>query len=571
MPSIFKNIINNFLEFHSDEASPDRYKKLRRNITILMIIITTVPLLVMASVNYHQYNTRLTDEIVNPLRAISNKSKHSIELFLNERLSTIRFIESLFSFEQLSDKKALNSIFRVLSLEFKGFIDISLIDKTGKLRNYAGHYVLPTGDYSQEKWFHEVSIRGTYVSEVFTGYRGYPHISMAVQHMTKNEEIWILRATIDIKQFESIIRAMGLEAESDAFLVRNNILQTHSKYYGKVLEKCPIPIPERGFGTTITEITDPDGRNIFMSSIYFEESDYVLVIIKPRSVLFKSWYTLKTDLFAITIISIIMIIIIAFKLSEALVKNIQEADEKREMAFREVQHSQKLSSIGRLAAGVAHEINNPMAIINEKAGLMNDLIDFSPDFENKEKFLNLTGSIIQSVERCKKITHRLLGFAKRLEVVFENLDLNNVITEGLGFLESEAKHRNIEIRTNFSENLPRISADKGQLHQVFLNIITNGMVALDDGGTITIATWDQDKDTVGVSITDNGCGMSKETMKHIFEPFFTTKKDYGTGLGLPITYGIIQKIGGTIKVESEENKGTTFYIYLKKNFDNPNI
>ena len=152
-----------------------------------------------------------------------------------------------------------------------------------------------------------------------------------------------------------------------------------------------------------------------------------------------------------------------------------------------------------------------------------------------------------------------------IEAVYEKLDLNEVIVEVLGFLEKEALYREVKLDLKLSESLPKISSDVGQLQQVFLNIITNSLAAVDDGGTVIITSWIKSDEMIAVSVEDNGCGMSKETVSHIFEPFFTTKKGYGTGLGLPITYGIVEKLGGKIEVNSTEGKGTTFTVLLKIN------
>jgi two-component system NtrC family sensor kinase len=294
-------------------------------------------------------------------------------------------------------------------------------------------------------------------------------------------------------------------------------------------------------------------------------AEYSLVIVKPKSVVLKSRYTLQSEMFFILIGSAVLIIIAVIKISAFLVSQIKRADERRESAFRELEHTQKLSSIGRLAAGVAHEINNPMAIVDQKAGLMKDLIKFGPDFKDKEKFLTLTSSIINSVERCKMITHRLLGFARRMEITFELLDVNEVIREVLGFLEKEAMYRRILLNLELSKDLPLIPSDKGQLQEVFLNIITNSFAAVEDGGEISITSKVESNELLAIAIKDNGCGMSQETLSHIFEPFFSTKKGSGTGLGLPITYGIIKKMGGDFKVESRLGKGTNFIVFLKTN------
>ena len=256
-------------------------------------------------------------------------------------------------------------------------------------------------------------------------------------------------------------------------------------------------------------------------------------------------------------------------MTDVLVKRVKEADEKREVAFREVQHTHKLSSIGRLAAGVAHEINNPLAIINEKAGLMKDLIE--SNFEDRNRFLALIGSILQSVERCRAVTHRLLGFARRMEVQFEMINLNELIEEVLGFLEKEALYRNINFRLQLSEELLPISSDRSQLQQVFLNILTNALAAVADGGRISITTWEKEDATICASFQDNGCGMSKKTLSQIFEPFFTTKKEYGTGLGLSIVKKAVESLNGRITVYSEEGKGTAFHIYFPRPASQSNL
>ncbi|MFH2133103.1 MAG: ATP-binding protein [bacterium] len=564
--SIGKWIKQSFLFDADDVASPVRYQLLKRNIIVIMITITFVPLLSMALINYHQYQTSLKSEIVEPLRLLSNKTVHSFELFLEERLSTIRSIASMSSFADLSDKQKINRYYRILKKEFGGFVDLGIIDNNGIQVAYAGPYDLVGRDYSKQSWFHEVKVRGFFISDVFLGYREFPHIAIAVQQFQENGLGWMLRATIDTKKFDSIIASIGLDSEGDVFLVnRSGVLQTQSKYYGNVLEPCQLDLPLKNWGTQVVDITDRGGREMLLSFTNFRNHDYALVVVKPKSVILKSWYTLKSEMFFIFIGSVILIVLVVIRVANLLVNRIYVADQRRESAFRELENTQKLSSIGRLAAGVAHEINNPMAIINQKAGLMKDLLELNGGFKHHEKFQDLTNAILQSVDRCKNITHRLLGFARRMEVMVETLDINEVVKEVLGFLEKEALYRKVSLELQLDEKLPQISSDKGQLQQVFLNILTNSLAAVEDEGHIIIRSRAEAPDRIAVSIEDNGCGMSPETLSHIFEPFFTTKKGYGTGLGLPITYGIIKKLGGDLKVQSTEGKGTIFTITLKPN------
>jgi two-component system NtrC family sensor kinase len=548
------------------DSSVDRYRLFQRNIRILMIVLTIVPLFMMALINYHQYQSSLKQEMIEPTKLLVSKTRHSFEFFLNERQSLIKSISYFYSLNDLCDEKRLNHILFILKKEFVGFVDLGLINGSdGRQMCYVGPYNLLGKNYANQDWFQEVTLKGTYISDVFMGYRKFPHIAIAVQRLEENGKSWILRTTIDTTMFDNLIAAMGLDAESDAFILnKEGIFQTNSRLYGKVLEQCPLKIPTGGQATYVDERKDPSGKDVFLTYTHFSYPDYTLVIVKPKSTVLKTWYALKSDLFLVFLASSVLIVIVVFRLTGIMVNRIKEADQNRELAFRELQHHHKLSSIGRLAAGVAHEINNPLAIINEKAGLINDIIQYTPDFAQKEKFSALVGAILQSVSRCRTITHRLLGFAKRMEVEVEALDINELVEEVLGFMEKEALYRNIDIGLELAKDLPKIDSDRGQLQQVFLNILNNAMAAVEDEGRIVIATWEKDADTVAVSIQDNGCGMSEETLRHIFEPFFTTKREHGTGLGLSITYGIVKKLGGDIELKSKEHEGTTFKIFLPK-------
>jgi len=563
-----KNLWTRFtkgLLHNSDDDTVNRYRILRRNIFILMILITIIPLTIMAVIYQHEYQSSIKKEIVIPMQTLTNKTKHTFELFFEERLSVIRFITASYSFEELSDQKNLNRIFEALMDEYCCLVDLGLINKKGIQLSYSGPYEFLGKNYSKQSWFQEVLVKGNYISDVFKGYRQFPHVAIAVLRRTEEGRYLILRSTIDTSKFDDIITSMELDQESDAFLInRDGIIQTSSRFYGKVLDQYPVPFPRGNYGPIVVEETDPQNRKMLIAYAPLTRADYIMVLAKQRSALLKPWYTLRSKMLFAFAISVVTIILVVFKLTDTVVKRVKDADEKRELAYREIQHTHKLSSIGRLAAGVAHEINNPMAIINEKAGLMKDLVAYDDQFRKKEKFLGLTDSILQSVERCKGITHRLLGFARRMEVQLVELDVNELIQETLGFLDKEALHRNIELKLQFTDNLPYIFSDRGQMQQVFLNILSNAFAAVEDKGQIVITSWEEDSDTVGVSIRDNGSGMSEETISNIFDPFFTTKRKGGTGLGLAITYGIVKKMGGEIKVTSKQGEGTIFTVYLPK-------
>jgi two-component system NtrC family sensor kinase len=262
---------------------------------------------------------------------------------------------------------------------------------------------------------------------------------------------------------------------------------------------------------------------------------------------------------------VLLIVIGAYFTTRAMMKELVRMEQKRAASDEVAMQSSKMAALGKMAAGIAHEINNPLAVIGEKAGWMKDLLGMEDvaGSENFQELLDAVNKIEYHVVRAKTVTHRLLGFARRMEPLTERLNINTVLDESIDFLENEARYRNIDIQTNYAPDLPLTTSDQSQLQQVFLNIINNGIDAIGKDGEIIITTRITKNNEICVVISDNGPGMPKDVLQKIFDPFFTTKEvGKGTGLGLSISYSIMEKLGGRIMVASEEGQGTTFTIYL---------
>ena len=551
-------------DFPHYAEGPERYNLLRKNFVFIVCATAIIPLLLMAAINYYQYQSVLKEEIVKPLRRLITSTKHTLELFLSERESTLRLLIRERTFEELSNQTRLNFIFQSLKAEFPEFVDLGLIDASGLQRSYSGPYELKGRNYSDQDWFQEVQLRGVYVSNVFLGYRKFPHFVIAIKRDTAEGNFYVLRATIDTEKFNQLISTITLRRGSDIFLMdREGVLQTPSRHHGNVLEKVSLPVPPMSQEAVITSTEDKHGEHL-LGYAYLRGGNFILVLLKEPGEVMAGWFALKSELLLVLVVSVTVILIVSLRATGLMVDRIREADQKRESMHAEMEHTGKLASLGRLAAGVAHEINNPLAIINEKAGLMKDLVDFSQEYQDREKLMSQVDSILRSVNRCREITHRLLGFAKRMDVKVETIHLNELLQEVFGFLEKEAFHRNIKVSFNLASDLAPIAHDRGQLQQVFLNIINNAFEAVEDGGNISIATRENEKDqgTVEVAIADDGRGIHPDDLKHIFDPFYSKGKEQGTGLGLSISYGIIAKCGGDIRVESKVGKGSTFTVVL---------
>jgi signal transduction histidine kinase len=216
----------------------------------------------------------------------------------------------------------------------------------------------------------------------------------------------------------------------------------------------------------------------------------------------------------------------------------------------------KLSSLGRMAAGIAHEINNPLAGILLYSS---NLVKKVPETGPLKKGLEV---IIHETVRCRGIIQDLLEFSKKREPVKVLADLNGVINKALSILDNEFRLNRISVEKRLSENLPNVLIDVNQIEQVFINFFMNAIEAIHGQGQITVRSYaDEDNSGVVVEIEDSGMGIPQEHLNRIFEPFFSTKPK-GTGLGLAVNYGLIQKHGGQIKVSSQPGHGTAITIRL---------
>jgi len=259
------------------------------------------------------------------------------------------------------------------------------------------------------------------------------------------------------------------------------------------------------------------------------------------------------------------------KIEQAVDKRIRKSEKKKEQDFRTKMEQQmiateRLASLGTLAAGVAHEINNPLAIIREAAGWIKSILEKEEmaHMPRKGDFERALGKIENGVERVRRITHQLLGSVKQTDSTISEVDLKELLEETVAFLQKEAADKGVHIIQKMGSGSGVIWTDPYKLRQVLINIINNAVHATQTGGeiTATIETFDEQ---VAIHITDTGKGIPREHLEKIFEPFFSTKPPgEGTGLGLFVSRSIIDKLGGRIDVESWLGQGTRFSIRLPR-------
>ncbi|MDM8537353.1 ATP-binding protein [Desulfobacterales bacterium HSG17] len=541
------------------------FRKMWKMTVCIMSVVTLIPLIIITLIDYNYTQRSIESESLLRTARITSNAKRTLSFFLAERKSALDFLIHDNSFENLNNEKHLSKVLYDLQKAFGGgFEDLGVIDAEGRQQTYVGPYNLKGKDYSTQPWFKKVVESGIYISDVFMGFRKVPHLVIAVKYEIIDGPFYVLRSSINTSRFNDQLSQLELSGRGDSFVINDRgIIQTPTRYYGKVLEKYPIEVPEYSEKTQVIEKNDPKGDKLVIGYAYISGTPFILMVIKQKAELMKIWRQTRLSLIGFLTVSITIIMIVILEVATFLVNSLYMTDQKRLTNLHEIEYDSKMASIGRLAAGIAHEINNPLAIINEKAGLIKDLFVFKKEYSNDPRLLSVINSIIYSVERCGIITKRLLAFARHSDVNIQSFHLKELIREVLSFTGKEAEYRSICVRVEIPDEIPEIESDRSKLQQIFLNLANNAFAAMSTDECLYISAKLDEKGFVVVKVADDGCGISEADISRVFEPFFSTKTQKGgTGLGLSITYNLVHELGGRIEVQSEEGKGTEFLVTL---------
>jgi len=550
------------------------YRALMRNIVLIIISVSFIPLILVSSTIYYQFRTSYREKVYAHLRDLVEYHTHHIDSFLREKLGDIRFLSDSFGYDRLSNESFLQEQLASLQKDYGPvFVDLGVVNADGKQIAYAGPFKLYKVHYSDAEWFQQAMQRQYFISDVFLGLRGLPHFIVAVK-TSRNGHTWILRSTIDFVAFNNLVESIRLGETGFAIILnKDGKLQT-TPISKPLLETLPpksiyaefLENPVRS-ENKIRVTVKPDGsghKTIFVASS-LKDGDWLLVYQQH----FADAFADLNKTFTITTIMMLLgplcIIIMAITLSKIIVNRITDIDEEKQLMNAKVVETGKLASVGELAAGVAHEINNPVAIMVEEAGWMGDLLEEEEiqNSKNLAEFKRAIGQIKDQGKRCKEITQKLLSFARKTDGTVQDIEINEVLEELVALSAQRAKYALVTIQTHLQNNLPLLKLSLSELQQVFLNLINNALDAMETKGGSLIIESHLEKEHIVVEVTDTGIGIPEANLSRIFDPFFTTKPvGSGTGLGLSICYGIIDKMGGKIEVRSRVGHGTTFAVHL---------
>ena len=564
---------------HKEQNHP-----LKRSILTNMIIIPFIPFLLAVGVSFYYFATTLEDNSTSSLKRIVEDHCDMIDSFLMERKSDLELITNTYTFDEIMETVSIDRIFKNLKKRSGAFVDLGLFDSQGIHRRYSGKFQLLKGkEYKNEVWFKKVMQTGYYISDVFSGYRNVPHFVIAVRQ-EMNGDSWVLRATIDTLAFDQLVSKVRIGKTGESYILNTSgISQTERRSGGiGIMEKDPeyvdfpqspdFPVSGNGIQTFIK--SDPAGDQYLYATTRLQNRAWLLVVRQEKKDAYKSLYSALYITLLIMVMGGAVIIVTAIYMTEHILKRMDTLGMEKESLGNQLIRAVQLAEIGEMSAGFAHEINNPLQIIKGEHLLIETLLGEVSELltptagEEVAEIQESMDQIKLQVNRCSEITHAILKFGRKNELKHEVLNPCDIIPEIIHMVEKKAQVEGIDMAQHIAHDTPRFQGDASQFQQVILNLVNNAMDAVAEahgtsGGVLRIKSERTEQGHAEIRIFDNGMGIAPDNIGKIFSPFFTTKPvGKGTGLGLSVCYGIIKNFGGTMAVESEKGKGTTFVITL---------
>lgn len=543
------------LKVRSRESYYARQKQL---FVVVVILVAIIPLLFISWTASHFYQKSWLNKTTVELTSLADSRREIIDLFLDSQENILAGYAELYDLDWLSTSGNLEKLFKAMNRQGV-IVDLGLIARDGSHCNYVGPFAedLKDKNYAEARWFAEVMQSGRYISDVFTGYRGVPHFIVAVTDPSRS---WALRATINSELFNALLASAEVGPGGDAFILNHQgELQTPSR-----LGLTALPSVEKGLLATGGDLTIHHSQGALYATTGMKNNAWTLVLKTDIKTSLADFYRARQRDHLIIACAALLILGVATFLVRSMMNKVEDADQQRMVLYDRIRNSEKMALVGRMAANVAHEINNPLQIIGDQAGWLDELLDEEDpaSLKNSEEYRTAFAKIKTQVKRASTITHRLLGFSRSTDGLKAPTNINTLVEETVSFLEKEAVNHRIAIRRNLDPALPAITTDSAQLQQVFLNILNNALDAIGNDGAVTIST-SRGNGQLAVEFADNGPGLSEEGLKKVFEPFFTTKKaGSGTGIGLAISYSIVERLGGDIEVRNGRQGGCIFRVNL---------
>jgi two-component system NtrC family sensor kinase len=544
------------------------FKQLQTRLILGLVLGFLLPNALLSTYFHFQFTHTLKKSAKLNLEAVAESQKNTIDLYLQERVVNLYNLFHSKEFSLKPTPEHMENSLSSLKQYNDGFVDVGFFDTKGIQIGYAGPYPSLLGkDYSKENWYQALlkENKSYLISDIYHGFRNVPHFTIATKQVFDGRT-YVMRATLDPDKLYIFLRAISQGKE-----VESTLINQQGQYQVVDPGRSHIPgrrayIPPVSEAAGVEEV-QYDDQTMLIAHSWLKETPWALLAIQPVAVAQAGMIKARLVLtISLIIISLLISAMIFFTIKK-LVSRARRMAEKGQQLQEMLAHASKLASIGELAAGVAHEINNPLAIIMATSGVIRDMLN--PEFEldhSPEAICKELSVIDTAADRAKGITRKLQDMGKSRTPAVVECDVNALVDEVVNRLKKvEFKSKHIDVVSNLNTDLPHILAEPEPLRQVFANILINAGDAILDKGTITLST-ESKEGMIWVTIADTGKGIPAENLQRIFNPFFTTKGGgRGTGLGLSIAASIVKYLGGTIKVNSIRGAGSSFTVLLPIN------
>lgn len=552
------------------------YKNLQRNLIILFLTLSIIPLSAIGWLSFISFRESIYHVVTQNLFEIAKNKALAIDKWLFERSADAKFIsespvivESITTLVnpdisksmKIKSKKRVTNYLKSMKTYYGCYEEIFILDNEG-------NFVVSTGELQENKvgrdYFTEAKQGKTTVTDIrMSEHIGRPTmlVSCPIKDASLNI-IGVLVSRIDLNTINTIMQDIEIGKTGESYLInKNGYFITESKFEpGHTLKE---KIETYGASKCLKgkngvgEYVDYRGKMVLGAYYWIPERKWCLIAEQDRSEAFREIHRLRNRTLAVGLTAIITIFIITLQISKKIVQRLQKADRELREKQEQLIHSGKLAAVGEMAAGLAHEVNNPLTTVKT---LVHSIHTFP---ELKQGMKKDTSIIMEELDKINMLILRFLQFARPKEPELEPTNINEILKKIIHLLKPQINQQKITLSMHLEEG-PVLYIDGSQIGQSFMNIIMNAIQATPDNGKLKISTKRVNINTKSytqITIKDTGVGIPASLQKKIFDPFFTTKSS-GTGLGLAITKVIIEKHNGMIEFHSKEGEGSIFLIYL---------
>ena len=453
------------------------YTTLRKQILSGMILVPVIPFLLIIGVGYYYFSTSIKDNTVASMQRIVRDHRDMVTSFLKERRADLTFVLAEHGFGELKDPGTLATVFEHLQKESPTFVDLGIFDSRGVHVAYVGPYKLSGKVYNDALWFKEVLAKGWYQSDVFLGFRNIPHFVIALSGNYEGRS-WVIRATIDTYRFSEIVEKIRIGRTGEAYIVsKDGVFQTRRRSGGGFLEQdgedLEYPDHPGEIRTYVEE--DRKGMTYLYATTWIIPHKWLLVVRQDKNDAFAAFNRAAWLSLIIAVVSGIGMVFLAFVLSGRIEKQLRITDKEKESLQDQLVRATRLAELGEMAAGFAHEINNPLQVMKSDHAYIELILDDMKkkgDFREGEDSREIENSLVQikkQIGRCAKITRSILSFGRQGKPEYKDIDLNTFIPEVVSMIEKKATVNGIELTCELPEKSLNIYADPGHIQQVVLN------------------------------------------------------------------------------------------------------